>query len=129
MDARSNATRLKQMGILDIIAAAVLVGMGAMIWTTELNAVSGSNEMAIQLAQVLVVTGVLFVPMGILSTIDASRRTAATTMAACICACVVTVGSAAYASFVLISQRSFLAWSLIGVVIGIANLILIRKEH
>jgi len=129
MDTRSNATRLKQMGILDIIAALVLVGMGAMIWTTALNAVSGSNEMVIQLAQVLVVTGVLFVPMGILSIIDASRRTAATMMAASICACVVTVGSAAYAIFVLINQRSFLVWSLIGVIIGIMNLILIRKEH
>lgn len=129
MDTRSNAARLKQMGILDIFAAVILVGMGAMFWTTELAARFGGSETIIQLAQVLVVTGILLVPLGVLSIVDASRRTAGTTRAASICACVVAGGSAAYALFVWASQRTFPAWGLIGVVLGVLTLILVRKEH
>lgn len=129
MDTRSNATRLKQMGILDIFAAAILVSMGAMLWTTELNAKIGGSETIMQLAQVLVATGVLLVPLGALAIVNASRRTAATTMAAGACACVVALGSAAWATFVWASRGTFPAWGLIGVILGTLTLVLVRREH
>lgn len=127
MDSRSNATRLRQMGILDMLAALFLIGMGVMFWTTELNAKVGGDGAIILLAQTLIVTGALLVPLGALSIAHASWRTAATAAAAIVCACVVAAGSAAYALFVWASHGAFLAWALVGVVLGLPTLILVRK--
>lgn len=127
MDNLSNTTRLKRMGILDIIAAVFLVMMGLMLWHTEVNAEYGGSEAIIQGLRFLVVLGVFLLPLGILSIVNASRRTAATRTAASVCAWVVTIGSAAYAIFQWISHVPFAFFGLIGLVLGIPALILLRR--
>jgi|GEM_PF-2685326 len=127
MDTRSAATRLKQMGILDIIAAVILVGMGVLFWSTGLTARVG-GESTIQLAQALIIMGVLLVPLGVLAILHVSRRTAATTMAASIYACAVAVGSVAYTVFIRINQGGALAFvGLFGFVVSMPTLVLIRR--
>jgi hypothetical protein len=117
------------MGILDIIAAVALVGMGAMVWATELGAKYGPSESIIQLAQALVATGALLVPLGALSIADASRHTGLTARAAGACACVVALGSAAWALLAWASRGAFMVWGLIGVVLGLVTLALVRSGH
>ncbi len=127
MDTRSAATRLKQMGILDIIAAVILAGMGVLFWSTGLTARVG-GESTIQLAQALIIMGVLLVPLGVLAILYVSRRTAAIAMAASIYACAVAVCSVAYTVFTRINQGGAFAFvGLFGFVASIPTLILIRR--
>ena len=84
MDNLSNTTRLKRMGILDIIAAIFLVIMGAMLLKVEANAKYGASEAIIQALKFLIALGAILIPLGILLIVNASRRTVGARTAATI---------------------------------------------
>ncbi len=128
MNNLSNTSRLKRMGILDIIAAIFLVIMGAMLLNVEVNARYGGSEAIIRALQFLIALGVASLPLGILMIVNASRRTAFSRTAASICAWVVTVGSAVYALFLWISHVPFAFFGLIGLVLGIPSRVLLRRS-
>ena len=128
MNNLSNTSRLKRMGILDIIAAIFLVIMGAMLLNVEVNAKYSASEAIIQALQFLIALGVILIPLGILLIVNASRRTAATRTAATIYAWVVTVGSAAYTLFQWISHVPYAFFGLIGLVLSIPALVLLRRS-
>ena len=128
MNNLSNTSRLKSMGILDIIAAIFLVIMGAMLLNVEVNAKYSASEAIIQALQFLIALGVILIPLGILLIVNASRRTAATRTAATIYAWVVTVGSAAYTLFQWISHVPYAFFGLIGLVLSIPALVLLRRS-
>ncbi len=129
MDNLSNTTRLKRMGVLDIIAAIFLIIMGAMLLNVEVNAKYGASEAIIQALQFLIALGVILISLGILLIVNASRRTVVIRTAASICAWVVTVGSAAYALFQWISHVPFAFFGLFGLVLGIPALVLLRRSR
>ena len=128
MNNLSNTSRLKSMGILDIIAAIFLVIMGAMLLNVEVNAKYSASEAIIQALQFLIALGVILIPLGILLIVNASRRTAATRTAATIYAWVVTVGSAAYTLFQWISHVPYAFFGLIGLVLSIPALVLLPRS-
>ena len=128
MNNLSNTSRLKRMGILDIIAAIFLVIMGAMLLNVEVNAKYSASEAIIQALQFLIALGVILIPLGILLIVNASRRTAATRTAASIYAWMVTVGSAAYTLFPWINHVPFAFFGLFGLVLSIPALVLLPRS-
>lgn len=128
MDNLSNTSRLKRLGILDIVAAVFLVVMGAMLLNMEVNAKYGGGEAIVQALQLLIALGVVLLPLGIFLVVNASRRTAFSRTAACICAWVATVGSAAFLLFRWVSHVPFAFLGLIGLVPGIPALVLLRRS-
>ena len=54
MNNLSNTSRLKRMGILDIIAAIFLVIMGAMLLNVDVNAKYGAGEVILQALKFLI---------------------------------------------------------------------------
>ena len=128
MNNLSNTSRLKRMGILDIIAAIFLVIMGAMLLNVEVNAKYSASEAIIQALQFLIALGVILIPLGILLIVNASRRTAATRTAATIYAWVVTVGSAVFTLFQWINHVPFAFFGLFGLVLSIPALVLLPRS-
>ena len=128
MNNLSNTSRLKRMGILDIIAAIFLVIMGAMLLNVEVNAKYSASEAIIEALQFLIALGVILIPLGILLIVNASRRTAATRTAASIYAWMVTVGSAVYTLFQWINHVPFAFFGLFGLVLSIPALVLLPRS-
>lgn len=129
MNNLSNTSRLKRMGILDIIAAIFLVIMGAMLLNVEVNAKYSASEAIIQALQFLIALGVILIPLGILLIVNVSRRTGVIRMVAIIYAWVVTVGSAVFTLFQWINHVPFAFFGLFGLVLGIPSLALLRRSN
>ena len=129
MNNLSNTSRLKRMGILDIIAAIFLVIMGAMLLKVEANAKYGASEAIIQALKFLIALGVILIPLGILLIVNVSRRTGVIRMVAIIYAWVVTVGSAVFTLFQWINHVPFAFFGLFGLVLGIPSLALLRRSN
>ena len=110
MNNLSNTSRLKSMGILDIIAAIFLVIMGAMLLNVEVNAKYSASEAIIQALQFLIALGVILIPLGILLIVNASRRTAAARTAARTASAARAMSVRSDARAVTRSARKSMAW-------------------
>ena len=129
MDNLSNTTGRKRMGIFDIIAAILLVIMGAMLLNVDVNAKHGASEVILQALKFLIALGVILIPLGILLIVNVSRRTGVIRMVAIIYAWVVTVGSAVFTLFQWINHVPFAFFGLFGLVLGIPSLALLRRSN